>query len=174
VHGVFLDNPWEKERQMLEVDVTALVHLTKLFLPDMVERGFGRILQVASTAAYQPVPTYAVYGAAKAFVLSFGEALNHELQGTGVTCTVVSPGVTKTEFQAMAGHAYTSYMRRAQMQSPEVTRIGINAMLKGRSSIIPGIHNSLAAWSVRLAPRRTATAIAGIFMRGGGGDSSEG
>jgi len=164
VHRAFLDIPREKDGEMIALDVAAVVHLTKLFVPDMVERGFGRVLHVASTAAYQPVPTYAVYGAAKAFVLSFGEAVNHELRGSGVTCTVVSPGVTATEFQEVAGHEYTSFMRLAQMKSEDVARIGINAMLRGRSTIITGFHNSLLAWSVRLAPRRLATAVAGFFM----------
>ncbi len=167
VHGAFLSNPWERERDMIELNVVTLVQLTKLFAGDMVKRGFGRILQVASTAAYQPVPTYAVYGATKSFVLSFGEALNHELRGTGVSCTVLSPGVTATEFQQVANHAYTSFMRLAQMKSADVARIGIQAMLKGRSSLIAGRHNALLASTVRFTPRRAATAVAGFFMESG-------
>ena len=167
VHGDFLENAWEREREMIDVDVIALVQLTKLFVPDMVEHGFGRIMQVASTAAYQPVPTYAVYGACKAFVLSFGEALNYELRGTGVTCTVLSPGVTRTEFQQVAGHEYTSYMRRSEMKSSDVARTGIRAMLRGRSSIVAGLHNALMVASERLTPRRVVTMMAGYFMRGG-------
>ncbi len=165
VHGEFLENSWERERAMIEVDVITLVHLTKLLAADMVKRGYGRILQVASTAAYQPVPAYAVYGACKAFVLSFGEALNHELRGSGVTCTVVSPGVTETEFQQVAGHEYTGYMRLTQMTSPDVARIGIEAMLSGRSSIVPGIHNAAMVASVRFTPRRVVTALAGYFLK---------
>jgi short-subunit dehydrogenase len=164
VHGEFLDNPWEPQRAMIEVDLIALVHLTRLLAADMVQRGYGRILQVASTAAYQPVPTYAVYGACKAFVLSFGEAFNYELRGSGVTCTVVSPGVTETEFQQVAGHKYTRYMRMTQMASPDVARIGIEAMLRGRSSVVPGLHNAAMVASVRLTPRRVVTALAGYFM----------
>ncbi|UCF20387.1 MAG: SDR family oxidoreductase [Gemmatimonadota bacterium] len=166
VHGNFLDNSWEEEREVIEVDIIALVHLTKLLLPEMVSRGFGRILQLASTAAYQPVPSYAVYGAAKAFVASFGEALNRELKGTGVTCTVVSPGVTDTEFQAVARHEYTSFMHRVQMKSPQVARIAIRAMLKRRHSVVPGPHNALGAWAARLAPRTVSTAVAGFLMQG--------
>ncbi len=169
VHGDFLENPWQEEREVIEVDVIALVHLTKMLLPEMVRRGFGRILQVASTAAYQPVPTYAVYGAAKAFVASFGEALNHELRGSGVTCTVVSPGVTDTEFQAVARHEYTSYMHRVQMKSPQVARIAIRALLRRRPSVVPGLHNAAAAWAARSAPRAVSTAVAGFFMQGGRG-----
>lgn len=166
-HGDFLTCPWERDLMMLQLDVVALVHLTKLIARDMVERGFGRILHVASLAAYQPVPSYAVYGAAKSFVLNFGEALNHELRGSGVTCTVLSPGVTHTEFQQTAGHDYTSFMRRFGMQSPQVARIGIKAMLQRRSSVVAGWPNALLAWSVRFTPRRLATATADYFMRGG-------
>ncbi len=166
-HGNFLSIAWERDQMMLQLDIVALVHLTKLIARDMVARGFGRILQVASLAAYQPVPSYAVYGAAKSFVLNFGEALNHELRGSGVTCTVLSPGVTHTEFQQTAGHDYTGYMRRFGMRSPQVARIGIQAMLRRRSSVIAGWHNALLAGSVRLTPRRMATAVAEYLMRGG-------
>lgn len=167
VHGDFLSSSWERDQAMLQLDIVALVYLTKLFIRDMIERGFGRILQVASLAAYQPVPSYAVYGAAKSFVLHFGEALNHELRGSGVTCTVLSPGVTHTEFQPTAGHEYTEYMRRVGMESAQVARIGIKAMLRQRSSVVAGWPNSLLAWSVRLVPRRMATALADRMMRGG-------
>ena len=96
--GMFTELPWEKQKQMLDLDVIALTHLTKLFVPDMVERKFGAVLQVASIAAYQPAPTYASYAGAKSYVLFFSEALDHELRGTGVNVTTVSPGVTATEF----------------------------------------------------------------------------
>ena len=167
LHGRFLDNTWQREQDMIQVDVIALVHLTKLFAANMVKRGFGRILQVASTAAYQPVPTYAVYGACKAFVVSFSEALNYELRGSGVTCTVLSPGVTETEFQAVAGHAYTRYMRLTKMKSADVARIGIEAMLSGRSAVVPGFHNAALVASERFAPRRMVTALSGYFMGAG-------
>jgi short-subunit dehydrogenase len=167
LHGNHLDNDWKRERDMIQVDVIALVHLTKLFAAKMVKRGFGRILQVASTAAYQPVPNYAVYGACKAFVLSFSEALNYELRGSGVTCTVVAPGVTATEFQKVAGHAYSRYMRLTEMQSADVARKGIEAMLSGRSAVVTGLHNAALVASERLAPRSVITALAGYFMRAG-------
>jgi len=167
VHGRFLDKSWNQERDMMQVDAIAPAHLTRLFAVKMVKRGFGRILQVASTAAYQPVPTYAVYGACKAFLLSFSLALNYELRGSGVTCTVVSPGVVDTEFQEVAGHAYTRYMRWTQMKSADVARIGIDAMLSGRKCIVPGRHNAVLIASQRFAPRRLVTALAGYFMNAG-------
>lgn len=167
VYGHFLDNPWNRERDMIQVDAIAPAHLTRLFAAKMVKRGFGRILQVASTAAYQPVPTYAVYGACKAFLLSFSLALSYELRGSGVTCTVVSPGVTDTEFQDVAGHAYNRYMRWTRMKSADVARIGIDAMLSGQTSVVPGLHNAVLMASQRFAPRRLVTALAGYFMRAG-------
>jgi short-subunit dehydrogenase len=163
--GRFVDLPWEREREMLELDVVSLVHLTKLFVRPMVERRFGRVLQVSSIGAYQPSPTYAVYSAAKAFVLSFGEALHDELRGTGVTCTVVSPGVTATEFLRVAGQQPTAYQRRMMMTSGEVARAGVTAMLQGRATIVPGFLNAFGAFAMsRLLPRRAATRLAGRLM----------
>lgn len=165
VYGKFLEIPWERERAMIDLDISTLVHLTKLFAKDMVQRGWGRILQVASIGAYQPCPTYATYSAAKAFVLSFGEALNYELKGTGVSCTVVSPGVTATEFLQVSGQKATKYQKSMMMTSAQVAAIGIQAMLSQRASIVPGFMNAIGAWSIRLIPRRLATAIASRTMR---------
>jgi hypothetical protein len=164
LHGDFAEIPWERERQMLELDIVALVHLTKLFLKDMLERDSGYILQVSSVGAYQPSPTYATYSAAKAFVLSFGEALSYELRKTNVKVTVLSPGVTKTEFLEVAGQRPTRYQLRMMMPSREVAEIGIRAMLAGRPSKVPGAANAFAAWSVRFLPRRTAAALARALM----------
>jgi hypothetical protein len=165
IYGKFLDLPWEREAAMLDLDIVALVHLTRLFAPDMVQRGWGRILQVASIGAFQACPTYAAYGAAKAFVLNFGEAFNHELRGTGVSCTVVSPGVTATEFHQVAGQKMTAYQRLMLMTSRQVAAAGIRALLAQRSSVVPGFMNALGAWSMRFLPRRLATALAYRTMR---------
>jgi short-subunit dehydrogenase len=167
LHGPFLEIPWPRERQMLELDVLALVQLTKLFGADMKARGFGRILQVASIGAFQPSPTYATYSAAKAFVASFSEALAWELRGSGVSVTVVSPGVTATEFLQVAGQRKTLYQRMTMMQSPAVARIGIRAMLRGRTHVVPGLGNAFSAWSMRFVPRRAQAAIAGVAMTAG-------
>jgi short-subunit dehydrogenase len=171
LYGDALDMDWQRERAMLELDIVTLVELTKLFGKEMRQRGFGRILQVASIGAYQPTPLYATYSAAKAFVLSYGEALNYELRGTGVTCTVVSPGVTATEFLEVSGQKKTLYQRIFMMQSPEVARLGVRAMLRGKPSVVTGFSNALAAWSMRLTPRRLQTAIAYLSMRQPGGES---
>ena len=149
----FLEFPWQDSRSMIELNVVALTHLTRLFAQDMVHRGFGRILWVASTGAYQPVPTMAVYGATKAFVLSFGEALGFELRGTGVTCTVLSPGFTATEFFEVGGQRPNRVNRWMMMSSRQVSGIGVRAMLQGRSSVVAGFWNALTAWSIRFTPR---------------------
>ena len=158
--GPFAETPWEREKAMLDIDITALVHMTKLFLPPMLARGNGRILQVSSIGAFQPSPTYATYAATKSFVLSFGEALNHELRATGVSCTVVCPGVTATEFLQVAGQSPTLYQRVMMMRSPDVVRAGVRAMLARRSSVVPGLGNALAAFAMRFIPRSWAAALA--------------
>jgi hypothetical protein len=131
----------------------------------MVSRGYGRLLHVASIAAYQPSPLYAAYGGAKAFVLSFGEALDHELSGTGVTSTVVSPGVTRTEFLEVAGQEPTLFQRLTMMDAAHVAAKGIRAMLRGKRSLVTGWVNGLLTWSVRLLPRRMVAATAERLMR---------
>lgn len=167
LHGLCREIPWEKARAMLDLDIMALTHLTRLFSEKMVERGWGRILQIASIGAYQPCPGYAEYGAAKSYVLHFGEALNHELKGTGVSCTVLSPGVTATEFFEVSGQGekLSSYQRMFMMQADKVARIGIKAMLRGRGSIIPGVLNSFNSWTFRFVPRGLAPAISAATMK---------
>jgi uncharacterized protein len=162
--GKFAEVPWEREKAMLDIDITALVHLTKLFAADMVARRSGYILQVSSVGAFQPSPTYASYSAAKSFVLYFGEALNYELRGTGVSCTVVCPGVTATDFLTVAGQTPTLYQRMMRMQSPDVVRIAVRAMLARRSSVVPGLGNALLAFSTRFMPRGLAAAAANLMM----------
>lgn len=159
----FLEIPWERERAMLQLDVITVVQLTKLFAREMAERGAGRILLIASTAGYQAVPFYASYAGAKSFVLLFGEALNYELRGSGVTCTVLSPGVTDTEFQRVAGHEYTAAMSGSVMESRKVVRIGVDAMLRGRSSTLAGLRNKLLIWLQRLSPRSLVIRVAVSF-----------
>jgi uncharacterized protein len=155
---------WERQRNMLELDVIVPVHLTKLFLPGMLERGFGFVLNLASVGAYQPSPTYASYSAAKSFILNFTEALSYELRGTGVRATVLSPGIVATEFLAVSGQQPTRYQRLARMDSATVARIGVDGMLKGRPSLVAGRLNAASVWSNRLLPRRLSAAIANRLM----------
>ena len=165
LYGEFLQIEWEKELAMLELDIVTLVHMTKLFLPPMVDRNHGHLLHVASIGAYQPTPTYATYSAAKSFVLSFGEALNYELRGTNVSSTVVAPGIVATEFLQVSGQEATRYQRAVMMQPDQVARIAIRHMLRGTPSVVPGRLNAITAWSNRFLPRRASTALAHRLMQ---------
>lgn len=165
VFGDFRDVEWKRTQAMLEVDVVALTHLTRLFVNDMVARGEGYILLIASTGAFQPTPTYAAYSAAKAYVLSFGHALHFELRGTGVSCTTVCPGVTATEFLQVSGQRKTWYHRLTMMDAPGVARSGLRRMLRRRPEIIPGWINAFMAFTTRLTPRPLLARIAWLVMR---------
>jgi len=165
IYGRYEETDWERERQMLAVDVVALAHLTKLFSTDMIARGGGHILQVSSIGAYQPTPTYSIYSAAKAFVLLFGEGINFELRRKGVKVTVLSPGVTVTEFHEVAGQTYNLYHKLTKMQAPRAAREGLNALFRGKPSVVPGVLNAVFAWSNRLVPRRLQALVAYLVMR---------
>ena len=167
IYGDFVDIPWPRERDMLTLDIVTLTHLTKLCVTDMVARKFGFVLLVASVTAFQPTPSYATYGAAKSYVVNFGEALSYELRRTGVKVSVLSPGITATEFLAVTGQQPTLYERVMMMQSPTVARIGIDGMLRGTPSVVPGWRNAVPAFLLRFVPRRTAAALASVFMRYG-------
>jgi short-subunit dehydrogenase len=159
--GAFAETDLERELAMIQVNLTALTHLTKLFLRPMVERGRGRIMNVASTAAFQPGPLMAVYYATKAYVLSFSEALAEELSGTEVTVTALCPGPTATGFAAAADMANRRLFKvRTPMTSVEVARQGYRAMMRGKRVVITGTANKLLAQSVRISPRRLVTKIA--------------
>jgi len=172
--GQFLDLPLERTEQMLRLNVVTLTSLTWLFGNDMKARGWGRILQVASTGAYQATPGYAAYSGTKGYVLLLGEALNHELKGTGVTCTVFSPGPTESEFISTAGQKFTPYIRMVYMKSPAVARMGIRAMLRGKHSTIAGFRNQAAIFGTRLSARKMNTWVAGLLMRNKAGPDGAG
>lgn len=165
VFGDFLEMDWEREQAMLQLDMVTLVHMSKLFGRDMAERGFGAMLQIASTAAYQPTPGYASYGAAKAFVRSFSYAINQEMRARGVTSTVLSPGVTATAFLQVSGQRKTLFQKITMMQPAQVAQIGVDAMLSRRGSAIAGWMNGLAAHSNRMTPTAISTAVAERLMR---------
>jgi short-subunit dehydrogenase len=159
IYGEAVEIPWEQEKNMLDLNIIALAHLTKLFAKDMLSRNFGFILQIASIGAYQPSPTYASYSAAKSYVLHFGEALNYELRSTGVSCTVLSPGISATEFFKVSGQQPSLYQRLVMMQPSKVARIGIESMLKRKASVVPGRLNATTIFLNRLLPRRLSAAI---------------
>ncbi|MDZ7785239.1 MAG: SDR family oxidoreductase [Halioglobus sp.] len=165
VFGDFREVDWSRTQQMLEVDVVALTHLTRLFVNGMVERKEGWILQVGSTGSFQPSPGYAAYSAAKAYVLSFGHALHFELRGTGVSCTTVCPGVTATEFLQVSGQKKTWFHKLTMMDSPAVAKLGVNRMLKRRPEIVTGWMNALTAFTTRFTPRPLMARVAWWAMR---------
>ena len=161
VYGPFAKTPLQKELETIQVNVVALTHLTKLFLPGMLERRRGRILNVASTAAFQPGPLMAVYYATKACVLSFSEALANETAGTGVTVTTLCPGPTLTEFQSRAGFGNVPLLKSPLvMSAAEVARAGYEGMMRGQRLVIPGAINKTLVQALRVTPRRLVTAIA--------------
>jgi uncharacterized protein len=153
--ATLLDSDLEREQQVVRLNVEALHHLTGAFLGPMVERGAGAILNVASTAAFQPLPGFATYAASKAFVQSFSEAVHAELGGTGVSVTCLCPGFTHTEFgeNAGAGEAESAMPEFLFMDAPEVARVGIDAMVAGRRTAIPGLKNRASMIGGRLMPR---------------------
>jgi len=167
LYGRHMEIAWEREREMLELDVVALADLTKRYLAGMLERDRGWVLQVASIGGYQPSPSYASYSAAKAYVLNLGEALNYELRKTNVHVTVLSPGVTKSEFLDVSGQKPALYHRLTMMPARKVTRAGLRAVLRGRPSVIPGFANKVAAFSLRFMPRRLQAAAADVMMNVG-------
>ncbi|MGC9269629.1 SDR family NAD(P)-dependent oxidoreductase [Acidiphilium sp.] len=163
--GRFTDTDYAKIAQMIAVNISALTHLTHLFAPMMAQRGWGRIMLVASTAAFQPVPLYAVYAATKAYVLSLGNALDVELARQGVKTTVLCPGTTKTEFFDIAAQTKSAFVDRVAMTSAEVARIGVDAMAKGRPTIVAGAANAAMALGTRLAPRQLTAQVAYRIMK---------
>ena len=158
--GMFADTDAEVERDMMQLNMIALTYLTKLALRDMIRRRHGRILNVASTAAFQPGPRMAVYYASKAYVLSFSEALANELAGTGVTVSALCPGPTRTRFGSRAKIEGANVFRAGVMGADAVGDAAYRGLMKGRSVIIPGLRNKLLALSARLGPRKLVAAIA--------------
>ncbi|RKH14132.1 SDR family oxidoreductase [Corallococcus sp. CA047B] len=152
--GPFLEQALAREAEMVEVNCSALLKLTHLFARPMKERGHGRILNIASTAGFQPGPYMATYYATKAFVMSFSEALAFELQGTGVTVTCHCPGATATEFASRAGNTESRLFKRPGVAtSQDVVAHAYAAMMKGRVLSVHGLLNWMAAFSLRFSPR---------------------
>ena len=157
-HKVRLDRLIE----MTQVNVTAVVHLTHLYLPGMIARGSGDILIVASTAAFQAVPYISTYAATKTFDLHFAEGLAEEVQQYGVRVCALCPGSTATEFFQVAGQR--NHTRRAPETAEKVAHVGLAALAAGKTSVISGFKNWLGAETVRMVPRRTVARItAGMF-----------
>jgi uncharacterized protein len=157
VGGAFLDTDWDSEAEMMQVNMIAPTHLTKLFLPQIRARE-GKVLNVASTAAFQPGPFMNVYYASKAYLLHFTEALAEELEGSGVTVTCLCPGPVKTNFQKRAHLGETRMVHSPLMVDVrEVARIGYEGMKQGKRVVIPGWKNRMVMEMLRLSPRRMVT-----------------
>ena len=165
-YGPFVEANAEREDEEVAVDVSAVISLARAFLPGMIARGSGGILNVASTIAFQPAPYQAVYGASKAFVLSFSQALWAETRGTGVAVTALCPGPTRTGFVDALGAdvAHTTIYRRLAEPGP-VIDAGLRALDKGRAVVIPGVRNRIVAESVRFMPREWLTRAVGRWLR---------
>lgn len=158
-YGLFAETDLKSELDMLLVNVVALTHLTKLFLPAMIARRRGYVMNVASTAAFQPGPLMAVYYASKAYVLSFSEALTNECGGTGVRVSALCPGPTETGFVAAAGMGDSKLFDRAVMDARTVAEAGYRGLLAGKAIVIPGLRNNLLARSIGLFPRGLVTKV---------------
>jgi uncharacterized protein len=159
VFGLFVETDLQIELEMLQVNVVALTALSKLFLKGMVQRRTGRILNLASTAAFLPGPLMAVYYASKAYVLSFSQALSNELRGTGVTVTALSPGPTRTGFQKRGVMEDSRLVQGQIADAATVALAGYRGLMAGKTIVIPGFSNKLIPWVVRLSPRGVVTRV---------------
>jgi uncharacterized protein len=163
--GLFSATDWAREEKMIQLNVNALVYLTKLYLAPMQARRDGRILNVASTAAFQPGPKMAIYFATKAFVLSFSEAISEELRGTGVTVTALCPGATTSGFKAAANLDNSKLFKDRKIpSSAEVADFGYKSMQAGQVVAIHGWTNFAMAQSVRFSPRAMVRRLVGYMQ----------
>ena len=151
-HGLFAESDFEKELAMIQLNVVSLVTLTKLFMRDMLERGEGKILQLASTASFMPIPKLSVYAATKAFVLSFSEAVAYELKDTGVTMTALCPGASDTEFFERADAEGANITESPLSDPGEVAKDGYEAMMRGETRVISGVMNKTQVYLSNIVP----------------------
>jgi short-subunit dehydrogenase len=155
-HGPFAATSLALQKEMMQVNMTALVELTHLFVQAMLTNRAGRILNVASTAAFQPGPTMNVYYASKAFVYAFSYALAEELAGTGVSVTALCPGMTRTEFMERAHLRPRGWL---MMEARQVAETGYRGMMKGKRVVIPGLLNQVGAFFAKRVPARLTSAV---------------
>jgi short-subunit dehydrogenase len=158
--GKFWELPDDAQMQMVQLNIGALTQLTRLYLPDMIERRTGYILNVASTAAFQAGPLMAVYYASKSYVVSFSEAVHNEAKDFGVKVSCLCPGPTSTEFDKRAGMTNSKLFERGVMSAVEVAHIGWNAMKEAKPLVVAGRLNATMAFLTRFAPRQMAAGMA--------------
>jgi len=161
--GRFAELDAGREREMIDLNVGTLTDLCRAVAPGMIDRKSGGIINVASTAAFQPGPKMAVYFATKAFVLSLTEALHEELKPHGIRVTCLCPGPTRTEFGDVAGFGGNGLFDRVAMESPEVVAAGLKGLDRNQAVVVPGFVNKLTASSGRFAPRSVVRKIAGAI-----------
>lgn len=161
LRGRFAELDPARQREMIDLNCGTLTELCRAIAPQMVERRSGAILNVASTAAFQPGPNMAVYFATKAYVLSFTEALHEELKPHGVKVSALCPGPTRTEFGDVAGIKSLGQFDRLAMEAEPVVRAGLDGLKSNKAVVIPGAMNRAGAWSTRFAPRSAVRRIAG-------------
>jgi uncharacterized protein len=159
--GAFAELPVERQISMLQVNITALTHLSRLFLPGMLERDRGGIINLSSLAGFLPGPNMAIYYASKAYVLAFSEALQEEVRGTGVTVCCLAPGPTETGFVGAADLEGVRFFRLGAMKARPVARSGYRAFRAGRALVVPGTSNRAATLLLRLSPRLLTRRISG-------------
>jgi uncharacterized protein len=158
-YGPFNETSWKEEKDMIQVNIMALTALTKQLLPGMIKRNSGKILNIASTAAFQPGPLMAVYYATKAYVLSFSEAVNYELRNTNVSVTALCPGATSTNFEKRANLESSRLFQSGAMDARDVALEGYKALMEKKSLEIPGFKNKALANLVRFLPRKSVLKI---------------
>ncbi|HEY3365941.1 MAG TPA: SDR family oxidoreductase [Symbiobacteriaceae bacterium] len=163
-YGPFLETDLQKELQTIQVNMSSLTHLTKLFLPAMLERKRGKVMNVAAIASVMPGPFTAVYFATKAYVLSFSEALSEELRGTGVTVTAFCPGVTRTEFARRSKMEGARIFALPAMEAADVAGRGYRALMRGKAVSVPGVLNKVMVLMMGLTPRNLVRRMAKLLL----------
>ncbi len=158
-YGPFVDTDLGTELREIQLNVTTLTHLSKLYARDMAERGRGAILNVASTAAFFSGPLMAVYYATKNYVLAFSEALANELADRGVTVTALCPGPTESDFQSRADMEDSKLMQNGMMSAAAVAEAGYRGLMAKQTVVVPGLQNKLQVNAPRFLPRTLATSI---------------
>lgn len=163
--GRFVEEPLDRALGMIDLNARATVELTRRFLPPMVERGRGAIVNVVSTSAFQPVPYLAVYAASKAFLLSFTEGIADELRGTGVRVQALCPGLTESEFHQVSGTDQVRFTKTPTMSAADVARASLEALERGTLRVVPGLANRVVAATQSWLPRALVRRVAGELFR---------
>jgi len=163
--GPLLETNWVNDADMIRVHAICTTEMMKLFIPDMVKSGYGRVLNLGSIASYMACPYEAVYAATKAYVLSVSKAVGAELKGTGVTVTTLCPGATRTEFAGKAGMENTLLFRIFVMKPEKVANIGYRAAMRGKSYVIAGVYNKLQVFLSKLTPPFILNPVLKMMLR---------